>query len=979
MPTVAEELALAVQKALDGSGKLYDVANGPDTDVVQTDSGPVPTVSKWFKDKNESVEIYLDGKINEVIGPVQGHADSAAASAASATTSAQAASNSASLAQDEANIAVANAAQAALDRTATGQDAASALASKNAAATSASEASTDRATIEVAIASTFGAAVPVGTIVAFQSRAHLTANEGYMPLDGQVVNRSALPASFVSLLTAGTLPVESEATWNSNISARGKYTLGDGSTTVRFPDLNGKSAGSLKASFLRGDGAGTLGAGVITPDAFQGHSFQLETGSTAGGSLAGVSASSRTTNSGGVLNGMSATLASDGTNGTPRTASETRPVNTAVVWAVRVFGLAQTPVDLEAEQARDEAAASAVLAGQHRAAAEAAQAAAEQAAADAGGGSANVKHYGSIADGTSHPLSELFATLAEAQVVYPHAVALTDEIDWAAFQAALNAGTARVHLPDGHYILNRGNTRTTDIVLTGDGYATHLDYSTSTGGLLISGTLTQIGDLSSDVTKGARALTFGAAPAVTAGKVLCVFNPTDGSWLSDRAPYRDGEFFRVHSVSGNTVSVYGNSTSGYTAASMDVYRLDGVRAVIDNLRASPSATFSVAPVKVLFGDGVRVKNYWGSNVNLYTGLEVERCFDVDFQAATSLNNSPAVGDEYGLTVSNCQNVTISGGATCSTRHAIALGGMYDVCCVPNRNVLVYGMTIENVDIASDIGAADMHGNCDGVTYDNCIMRNGANMQGRNVTFRNCTIYGVSSTSGEAIYGSEIYGGTYTVENCRLVTFGNGASFGVVHITPGLSQREPLHLIVRNLTVEAPNATASTKVVFLRSRSAPLAANALLDSIHLIAPATCMAFLFADDSIESTMISDYLIVDNVFGPAGTSLIYPVADIAAVPTRQMEQTGYADITTSAAQINAAAGNISFRYPYSKIPTASAGISSQSGAVQGLIGTVAPIPVVYALAATSIRPAIVSHSGSFAAGTAARLHWRAGIKDI
>ena len=44
--------------------------------------------------------------------------------------------------------------------------------------------------------------------------------------------------------------------------------------------------------------------------------------------------------------------------------------------------------------------------------------------------------FGAIGDGTTHPLSERFASLEDAQAVYPHAVALTDEIDWCAWQAA---------------------------------------------------------------------------------------------------------------------------------------------------------------------------------------------------------------------------------------------------------------------------------------------------------------------------------------------------------------------------------------------------------------------------------------------------------------------------------------------------------------------------------------------------------------
>lgn len=46
--------------------------------------------------------------------------------------------------------------------------------------------------------------------------------------------------------------------------------------------------------------------------------------------------------------------------------------------------------------------------------------------------------FGAVWDGQSHPLSERYATLAEAQAVYPHAEAMTDEIDWCATQAAIN-------------------------------------------------------------------------------------------------------------------------------------------------------------------------------------------------------------------------------------------------------------------------------------------------------------------------------------------------------------------------------------------------------------------------------------------------------------------------------------------------------------------------------------------------------------
>ncbi len=49
--------------------------------------------------------------------------------------------------------------------------------------------------------------------------------------------------------------------------------------------------------------------------------------------------------------------------------------------------------------------------------------------------SLNPRHFGGIGDGLNHPLSERYATLAEAQAVYPFAEALTDSLDYCALRA----------------------------------------------------------------------------------------------------------------------------------------------------------------------------------------------------------------------------------------------------------------------------------------------------------------------------------------------------------------------------------------------------------------------------------------------------------------------------------------------------------------------------------------------------------------
>jgi hypothetical protein len=593
---------------------------------------------------------------------------------------------------------------------------------------------------------------------------------------------------------------------------------------------------------------------------------------------------------------------------------------------------------------------------------------------------ANVKDYGAIADGTYHPLSERFASLSLAQVVYPHATALTDSIDWAAFQAAINSGCPRVHAPGGWYVLNKGTVCNRDISYTGDGYSTRIDLSMagSGGAILTQGDLTQIGNLGATINRGDRTITFASAPDLVPGDVVIVYNPTDGSWLADRPSYRAGEMWRVHSVSDNVVTVYGNSTSTYSAASVQVHRLRGVRCNVEDMHFSPSDTFSIAAFKVTFGDTVRVGRIYGSDVTLYTLLEVDRCFDVSIQTTSGINRSPSVNDEYGITISNSHNVTVASASGAATRHAVAIGGNDVVCCIPNRNVLLFGLILENIDLASDTYSGDMHGNSDNVTYDNCIFRNGMLMSGRNPTVRNSLIYGASSASGECIFGSECQGGVYTIENCRLVSYGDGFATGLIHITPSSSLVEGLLLTVRNITVEAPNATTNTDVVCLRPRNATAQnCNALIDGLQLRAP-TARSFLRADDQVLATMNSGYLIVDNVFGPANTALILASAKIANVPTKQMRQSGSVTITTTATT-SVTAATQTFRYPYSKVPTyVGHGVSGVAGAVLDTLGGQIPITRIRQHTATTIVPA-VSATAAFTAGATASLQWEAEIREV
>ena len=65
----------------------------------------------------------------------------------------------------------------------------------------------------------------------------------------------------------------------------------------------------------------------------------------------------------------------------------------------------------------------------------------------------DIRRFGAIGDGQSHPLSEKYSHLADAQRIYPQATSLDQEIDWAAAQKALDNNPI-VYIPPGEFLFN---------------------------------------------------------------------------------------------------------------------------------------------------------------------------------------------------------------------------------------------------------------------------------------------------------------------------------------------------------------------------------------------------------------------------------------------------------------------------------------------------------------------------------------------
>lgn len=98
----------------------------------------------------------------------------------------------------------------------------------------------------------------VGDFHLRDSRAYIQPYE--VVADGQLLNRADWPELWAY---AQMLSPIADADWLADPLKRGKYSLGNGTTTFRVPDRNGVQTGSVRALFARGDGGNSSNDGMI--------------------------------------------------------------------------------------------------------------------------------------------------------------------------------------------------------------------------------------------------------------------------------------------------------------------------------------------------------------------------------------------------------------------------------------------------------------------------------------------------------------------------------------------------------------------------------------------------------------------------------------------------------------------------------------------------------------------------------------------
>lgn len=288
--------------------------------------------------------------------------------------------------------------------------------------------------------------------------------------------------------------------------------------------------------------------------------------------------------------------------------------------------------------------------------------------------------------------------------------------------------------------------------------------------------LTAISGLSADITNPTQ-VPLTSAAGISPGDYICIYNPTDFSWSGYRSTYRAGEWFKVGFVSGNTLTPTEVLWHTYAAADVDLYKLTGPQVILRNFRVKPPyivargifVDCSIAPI---------IENIVGTG-SRYCNIELQRCLEEYVNCRLfELEDTVTVGDEYGIIHSACTRGQIFGEYH-SQRHGIANGNSDFVCCVPNREIVVYASTFGYDGAPSlDFG----HGCNEGLQAvggsHSGIVLGGSSPKLVNLRLRKGDGQGTGASGvTEIMNGSEFWGGEFQFVGCEFDLYSNPTSAG----------------------------------------------------------------------------------------------------------------------------------------------------------------------------------------------------------
>jgi hypothetical protein len=266
--------------------------------------------------------------------------------------------------------------------------------------------------------------------------------------------------------------------------------------------------------------------------------------------------------------------------------------------------------------------------------------------------------------------------------------------------------------------------------------------------------LVEVAEAPETVAEGATAITFASDPGSLSG-LLVLRDSAVGSFNSARDEYVAGEIVEIASQATTTVDVRNRVMGEYTASgTFKAFEYDPIE-------------FSAEGIQFEFPEDVniglrlrRVHNYHLAGCSL-AGAERatvqlgEYCFRGNVRDSYTAMTAAADTEQYGLSLTGVQELSILGGGAQATRHAIAMGG----AIIPNRRILVQGGNYTLTSEAQGRAALDCHGNAEYVRFDGNVC-GGALLAGDYIAFTNNTVTG----KGQGVGIRELLGSHFDVSD-----------------------------------------------------------------------------------------------------------------------------------------------------------------------------------------------------------------------
>ena len=370
--------------------------------------------------------------------------------------------------------------------------------------------------------------------------------------------------------------------------------------------------------------------------------------------------------------------------------------------------------------------------------------------------------------------------------------------DGPALQNALNSGSKNIYFPSGTYKVRQTLSIPKDVSVFGDGPNLSIidgalgncwGFSipvmhTDTSGV----TWSQLPSLVSGISAGERSLNFVSPHGLTYDDLIWITANTPWSKWIDEGPllYPDnkGEFCRISITTGTTgAAIQGTFYDTYSLAGMCLYKISNfsnssiknIGIMGQGISGSYDTGLSLRCVKDTFVENVKVTRCSASGINLHScfNLNVNECMGDDF-------GDNQYGLDYGLAISNCQNLYVNGGIYSASRHAITHGTaptyltgsqadpVYPSFGIVTRNA-IYNGTKAFRSVASDglgLSAVDNHPGGEYIKYSNMFVEGGFAISGDNITIDSCTVTG---KAGGLVFGYAFKGVNHTIINNKFLT------------------------------------------------------------------------------------------------------------------------------------------------------------------------------------------------------------------